>query len=248
MRAVAEGKAHGEFLAIIEIDLADDGDVAVLRAIELPIEPEVVAQVLPAVARADESAGCLQEIGIDAERETGAIFPRDQDLLARRAVAARGVAPSAAVEMRREQHVDLQSVRPLRFAFDARVNQHARPVRVGDDLLDDAIAPLRVARHDAITERVAADAVDLASQITLLLVKEAFSIGDQELQVPDLRMVDRGVIDFVQDAVREREPDAARIRVRGADPFLRARGPARRNARMPESLHQCCDRSTMSRL
>src|SRR5258708_30446368 len=114
MRTVAEGEAHREFLAIPEIDLAYDGDVTVLRAVELPIEAEVVAQVLPAVARAAEPAGCFQKIGIDAERKTGSILPCDQDLLARREMAARGAAPSAAVEMRRAQHIDLQAAPPRR--------------------------------------------------------------------------------------------------------------------------------------
>src|SRR2546425_8953376 len=63
-----------------------------------------------------------------------------------------------------------------------------------------------------------------------LIMEEALAVGDEVLEVPDLRAVDGGIVDPVQDAGGDGEPDRAARRVRRADRVLRALRPSRYDA------------------
>src|SRR5713101_4521665 len=67
-----------------------------------------------------------------------------------------------------------------------------------------------------------------------LIMEETLAVGDEVLEVPDLRAVDGGVVDLVQDAGGDGEPDRAARRVRRADRVLRALRPSRCDARGAE--------------
>src|SRR5215831_1274659 len=67
-------------------------------------------------------------------------------------------------------------------------------------------------------------------------MEKCLSIRDQELHVAHLRVVDRGVINLVQNSVRTREPYPARGGIGSAHGILHARGPAGRHARGAEGL------------
>ena len=54
-----------------------------------------------------------------------------------------------------------------------------------------------------------------------------------EAEVADAGLVDPGIIDIVEDAVADGEPDAAGVGERRADPALGARRPSRPNSRRP---------------
>ena len=69
-----------------------------------------------------------------------------------------------------------------------------------------------------------------AAAITLLLGEEAGTVGHDEAEVARAGLIDPRVIDLVQDAVAEREPNAADRRQRGADAGFRAGCPAGRDA------------------
>ena len=73
--------------------------------------------------------------------------------------------------------------------------------------------------------------LELAVEVPPLVVKKRLAVGDQVLQVANLRPVDRRVVDFADDARGQREPDAARGRIGRADRLLVAARPAR--ARFP---------------
>ena len=62
--------------------------------------------------------------------------------------------------------------------------------------------------HDGETERCLIDAVNLRPRVPSLVVKERFPVGDQELQVADLRRVDSRVVDLRDARMIERVPDA----------------------------------------
>src|SRR5574338_224145 len=149
---------------------------------------------------------------------------------------AGGVAPASAAQMRREQHVHLQARMPGRVGFDACMDQYAGASRVGNDLLDDAIALLRIAHDDPISKRIAVETGDLAFEVALFFVKERLPVGNEELQIANLGSIYRRVIDFVEDTMREREPHAARVRIGRADALLRTRRPAWRNAGITKRL------------
>src|SRR5207253_2941142 len=87
---------------------------------------EIVLEVLPAVAESDVSARGFQKARADAQRKTRAFSPRGENFLARGVMAARRVARARAVEMRREQYIQLQALAPLRVGFDSRPSRRCR--------------------------------------------------------------------------------------------------------------------------
>src|SRR5271157_5646734 len=109
-------------------------------------------------------------------------------------------------------------------------------MRIGDDLLDDSVTLSRLDACDPHAESVSAEVFDRGLQIAPLVMKEGLTVADQELKVANLRMVDRRIVDFVEYAVRDRVPDAARTGVGGADHVLGATGPSGLDARTAESL------------
>jgi len=66
--------------------------------------------------------------------------------------------------------------------------------------------------------------------VTLLLGEKAVRPADDQAEIAGAGVVDARIVDLVEDAVADREPDAAGRRERGADAALGARGPARGNA------------------
>src|ERR1700730_6040253 len=96
-------------------------------------------------------------------------------------------------------------------------------------MLDVATVARHVAKHEgghAIIHRP-----DHARGVTLLFREIAAAVGDDEAEIARAGIVDTGIIDLVENAVAQSEPHAACDRGRGADSALRARGPARENAR-----------------
>jgi len=68
---------------------------------------------------------------------------------------------------------------------------------------------LAIGGHHPIAQRIGRDGFNFAVQVTPFFVKEAFTIRDQELHIPRLRMIDGGEVDFVENSVRYREPYSA---------------------------------------
>ena len=91
-------------------------------------------------------------------------------------------------------------------------------MRIGDDFLDDPVAAARRwCSSMRKPERDRRKLFELAVEVPPLVVKKRTAVGDQVLQVADLRPVDRRVIDLADDARGQREPDAARRRIGRAD-------------------------------
>jgi hypothetical protein len=82
-------------------------------------------------------------------------------------------------------------------------------VRVGNDLLYEPIAVIAVGGSYSIPERIAFHTFNFAIQITPFFVKETLTIRNQELHIPGLGMIDCGIVDFVQNPVRDGEPYSA---------------------------------------
>src|SRR6185369_12203010 len=74
-----------------------------------------------------------------------------------------------------------------------------------------------------------------------LVVKEGLAVGHQILEVPDLRTVDGGMVDLVQDAGGDGEPDRATGRVRRSYRVLRALGPSGRDPGRAEGARRGAD-------
>ena len=67
--------------------------------------------------------------------------------------------------------------------------------------------------------------------MSLFFGEKAGTVGDDEAQVAGTRLVYPGKIDFIQDAMAQREPYPAVLIERRASSGFGAGGPARRNSR-----------------
>ncbi len=158
------------------------------------------------------------------------VAPGENQALAGDVDHAGVVLHAAAFEMRRKQRVEMEAAEEFLIAFEADVDQHHRIMRVADDFANDGVAAFFVAVANAHGERIFVDVFKLMDQIAALLVEKRLTVGDEELHVANLRAVDGGVIDFVEDAVGDSEPDFAGRGVGGADGVFGAGGPARLEA------------------
>ena len=71
-------------------------------------------------------------------------------------------------------------------------------------------------------------------QVALFLVAKRFAVGDEKLKVARVGLIHVRIINLVDDAVAEREPEPATGVIGRAHAFLRARSPARLDARRAE--------------
>src|SRR5271166_2019491 len=118
-----------------------------------------------------------------------------------------------------------------RVALEPGPNQDAIVVRIGDDLLDQPVASLRISVGDAKAQRVRRNVFERCMQVAALVMEEGLSVGDQKLEVADLRRVDGGMIDLVENSKRKREPNVARGRIGSPHRVLGTAGPSRLDTR-----------------
>ena len=69
------------------------------------------------------------------------------------------------------------------------------------------------------------------SQVALFLVAKGFAVGDEELKVARVRLINVRIINLVDNAVTEREPEPATGVIGRANAFFGAGSPARLDAR-----------------
>src|SRR5439155_7273502 len=135
------------------------------------------------------------------------------------------VVVAGGAKMRREQYVEAEFAVAVEPAFD---DQHVAP-RVGGDAQLEGVAGVPMGdlyRRDA--RRQQAQRIIL---VALDLRPEPVGAGDDKAQVADLRGVDPRIIDLVDDAEPQGEPQPGRPQ-RGADHVL---GTARPGWRDPGS-------------
>ena len=101
---------------------------------------------------------------------------------------------------------------------------------IGQHMLDDAEPATGVGVDQPERRHAVLQRGDLEVAVALLLGEEAIVAGDDQAEVARAGLIDARIVDLVQDAVAEREPDAADRGQRGADTALRAGGPAWRDA------------------
>jgi len=106
------------------------------------------------------------------------------------------------------------------------MHENHRTVRIGEDVLNDPVAPVPLGIGDAVENTIAFRVFDPVIQVALFLVAKCFTVADQELKIAGIRLVNGRVIDFVDDAMAEREPDPATRVISGAETFLGAGSPA----------------------
>ena len=79
----------------------------------------------------------------------------------------------------------------------------------------------------AVKEAIALRVFDGVSQVAFFLVAKRFAITDEKLKVARVRLIDMRIVNLVDDAVTQREPEAAAGVIGRSHAFLCARSPAR---------------------
>ena len=77
------------------------------------------------------------------------------------------------------------------------------------------------------------DTFDDRLAVALDLGEESIPVGDDEPEVANAGLVNTWIVDLIDDAVTDGEPDSATLAERGPDPVLGARGSPSRNSRPP---------------
>src|SRR5215469_11796400 len=129
----------------------------------------------------------------------------------------------------------------LSVAVQARIDKEGRLMRIGDDFLVEMIAAIGRMTDDADGEAGAVEVLGYRIEVAAFLVKEGLAVGDQELHVADLWLIDRREINLVEDSGRRGKPQTAHRRVCGADGVLGAAGPARLDAGRAGGDGRCQD-------
>src|SRR5438067_12071403 len=103
MEGLAEGESKHEFVALREIQLSSQSDIAILGRVELPVELIVVRKIGPPIRAADVTARSMKEGKRRAQREPCPALIGDERLAPRPHGNVPAVPRAAAFEMRREK-------------------------------------------------------------------------------------------------------------------------------------------------
>src|SRR6185437_5178467 len=99
-------------------------------------------------------------------------------------------------------------------------------MRIADELLRNGIAAFGIGSNDANGRGVRMNVVQIILKVALLFMQKGLTVGEDQLHVTSLRMIDRRVINLVEDTVRKGVPDAARSGIRSGNGIFLAGGPA----------------------
>ena len=97
------------------------------------------------------------------------------------------------------------------------------------DVLDQPVTSAAFRIGEPVERTVPFRVFDPVIQVSLFLVAKCFPVTDQELKIARVRLVNGGVINFVDDAVAQREPDSTTRMIGSAKTFLGAGCPTRRD-------------------
>ena len=234
-RRLAEAEGENRHAVRTPRQLGRQRDIAVGRGVVSLDEPAVARELPPAVRNADEADRAGEERLIGGHRQMGAVAGGEQHAVALVVAAPSAVVGAAVDEMRRGQGEKAQAARAR--ILQADLHQHRAAARVGDDALEDAKPAAAMLARQKESGNAVLERLDGALAVTLHLGEEARAVGDDQAEVANAGLIDARVIDLVENAVADGEPDAARVGEGRADAALGARGPARLDPGPPRRLY-----------
>ena len=95
-------------------------------------------------------------------------------------------------------------------------------MRIRENVFYEPVATVGLRIRQTIEEAIALRVFDQVIQVALLLVAKRLAIADEKLKVARVRLIDAWIVDLVDDAVTEREPQAATGMIGCTNPFFRA--------------------------
>src|SRR5689334_4225430 len=133
--------------------------------------------------------------------------------------------------MRRQQCIETIVPKQASKRHESNLLQNDITVRIGKDFFLDTIAIAEIGVHQPIPGHAMFERLNFKPAMTLLFREEVRTAGDNQSEVARAWHIHTRVVDFIQNAVTQREPDFTGAIERGAHAAFRARGPARSNAR-----------------
>ena len=216
-----------------QFDLTNHGHVAVLGEVVFPRHPLVRLQILPAIGRPDVANRALRPGHGARERERIALAPCKEQRGTLEIAHPGRVATALIAKMRRQQDMHAIVGQDALLRGESDLLQYGVAMGIGQGLLLDAVTTVpadvdQLERRDALGEPVNAGV-----GVTLLLRKERRAVRDEQPHVAYAGLVDARIIDLVENAVAEREPNVTVGAERRAHADLGARGPSRCGAGGP---------------
>src|SRR5579872_4750521 len=209
MECMAEAQRKGKLIARTQVDFAGQGDIAIECCSKLPGQPKMRSEVLPAVGRSHVAARTTHERRRRRHRQPCALFVSSQKTAPGNPRDITVITPAANFEMRREERVYVQPAQPCGVSFQARVDQHAWLMRIANHLHYQPIAAVQVSIDNAHAQPMLTEVLDAGFLVAMGVVKKRLTVGDEELQVANLRPVYSRIINFTDYTVRDCEPYAA---------------------------------------
>ena len=125
------------------IDLARQRDVAMPGGAEFPVHLEVVHQILPTVAGPDIPNGSPRKPFAATHDQMHPLALGVEQVVAADFRTPTGVARALARDVRGQQRVETQlAAQRLIQHLESGVHEHHRAMRIGQDVLDQPVAPL----------------------------------------------------------------------------------------------------------
>ena len=100
-------------------------------------------------------------------------------------------------------------------------------MRIGEDMLDQPVASAAFRIGESVENAISLRVFYLVIQIALFLVAECFPVADHELKIARVRLIERWIVEFVDDAMAEREPKPAACVIGGAQTCFGTGRPTR---------------------
>src|SRR6266478_861499 len=99
-------------------------------------------------------------------------------------------------------------------------------MRIREHVFYESVATVGLRIGQTVKEAITFRAFDQVIQVALFLVAKCFTITDEKMKVARVRLIDAWIVNLIDDAVAEREPEAATGMIGRTDSFFRARSPA----------------------
>src|ERR1700730_7370452 len=196
----------------------------------------MLREVLPAVRGTDKPNRLLAPRRRVSQGQGDAVMFGEKHRRALVIAHPSGVAVAAVGQVGRQQHVQVVIGELPLQGLETNLLKHYITVGVGEHLLVDAVASAHAGISQLKPWNAGVKGAVFKSTMTLFFRKKLAAIGDDEPKIASTSLVDTRVVNFVQDAVAESEPNFAVLVEGRADPAFGARGPAGSNPRPAGSV------------
>src|ERR1700722_14616109 len=191
----------------------------------------MVAKLPPSVGSADEADGPGEELRTPQHGQVRPSAKRAENVVPLVFTKQAMVVSPCVDEMWRQQGEHAQPC--LGGILEANVQNDRIAARVRDHAIDHPESPAAMRARQAESGNPVFDTFDDRLAVALDFCEETVPVGDDEPEVADASLVNTWIVDLVDDAMADSEPDPAALAERCAAPVLCARCPTRRNSRPP---------------